>query len=234
VAQVIDYPDAPQGEVLQYDFAFYGQDYGEVQITERTGPASLDSKGLIHSDRLLFCLTYWARMIHNLGGHNAATGLISYVKEEVGLARRPFFGFHDAAEIDSVFTGFAPIYDADAPIYKQMIVSETSGRVTKPRKTWRATMTRDRDGALFCQPKVSLFGNVAAMSISSTLTIFNRTMRLATPAWRNMLLVGLDAMIYYYEKYDHSKAELISVAPSAGWQAINLATQDIQDELGEA
>ena len=29
MGQVIDYPDAPQGEVLRYDFAFYGEDYEE-------------------------------------------------------------------------------------------------------------------------------------------------------------------------------------------------------------
>ena len=231
VAQVIDYPDAPQGEVLRYDFAFYGNDYGAVYISERLGPASLDYKGLLHSDRLLFCLTYWARMIHNLGRHNTATGLISHVKTKVGLARRPLFGFDDASEVDYVFSGLAPIYEADAAIYKHIIVSESSEMTIKPRKTWSAIMNRDRYGTLSCQPKVSFFGNVAAMSISSTLALFNRTMRLATPAWRNMLLVGLGAMIYYYEEYDHSKDESISVAPSAGWEAVKLATEAIRDEM---
>jgi len=229
MAQVTDYPEAPRGLVLRFDFSFYGETYEQVHIREFHGPAIADDECLIHRDRILFCLTYWARMIHNLGGHNTAAGLISHVKRKASFARRPFFGFDDASEIDNVFSGLAPLYEADAPIYKQIWISESSTKETKPRKTWSAAMIRDLDGALSCQPKVSFFGHVAAMSTSSTLALFNRTMRLATPAWRNMFLVGLGASIDYFESYDHSKTECISSAPSAGWDAIKLATEYLQN-----
>ncbi len=223
MAQVIDYPDAPQGEVLRYDFAFYNKDYGAVHISERTGPASMDSMELIHSDRLLFCFTYWARVIHNLGDHNAATQLIESVKQsanELMDARE-----HD----DGTFTGFLSVFD-ESGMGKQLFIYETDVRVEeKPRKRWSATLTRQKGGALECQPKVSLFGNVVAMSISSTLVLLDRTMRLATPAWRDMLLVGLGAMIYLYETYDHSKAEFISIAPIAAWRAVQLATESLKE-----
>ena len=233
MGQVVDYPDAPQGEVLRYEFAYYHGDYGAVHISEQVGPASLDSEDLIHSDRVMFCFAYFARMIHNLGGHNAATGLISYVKEKTSIAQRPFFGFDDASEVDRVFIGIAPVYEADTPVYKQLFISELSERKGKPRKTWSATLTRQKGGALVCKPRVSLFGDVAAMSISSTLVLFNRTIRLATPAWRSMFMLGLEVMLYCYESFDHSRAELLSAVPSAAWDAINEALESSSDEAVE-
>ena len=227
MGRVIDYPDAPQGEVLRYDFGFYGKDYGLVNIRERTGPASLDSMGLIHSDRLLFCFTYLARMIYNLGKHEAATQLILHLKE------RPS-GLDSVIDMDDFYYDFYFTYDvgSETGVFKQRRIGETGG-AKKPRKTWGATLTRQKGGALVCQPKVSLFGDVAAMSISSTLVLFDRTFRLATPAWRDMFLVGLGAMIYFYEKYDHSKSEFISVVPSAAWDAINAALESSSGETVE-
>ena len=93
---------------------------------------------------------------------------------------------------------------------------EIKNGVAKPRKKWSAELQRGRGGELSCRSKVSLFGDVAAMSVSSTLVVLNRTMRLATPTWRNNLLAGLGAMIHYYNLYDHSKVEFefLSIAPS--------------------
>jgi len=230
MGQVIDYPDAPQDEVLRYECAFYGSDYGQVHISEQVGSATLDSEGLIRSDRVMFCFTYLARMIHNLGRHNAAPGLIGHVREKESLAQRPFFRFDDAREFDDVFTELASMHEADIAMYKQSSICELSGRAGKPRKTWSAILTRRKDGALVYQPKASLLGDVAAMSISSTLVLFNRTFRLATPTWRAMFMVGLGTMLSSCERYDHSKAEFLSVAPSAAWDAINPALESSSDK----
>jgi len=148
MGQVIDYPDAPQGEVLRYEFAFHGNDHGQVHISEQVGSAALDSEGLIHSDRAMFCLTYLARMIHNLGRHNAAPGLIGHVREKSSLAQRTFFGFDDSRKVDDVFAGLDPVYEADIAMYKQSSIYELSERIRKPRKTCSATLTRRMDGAL--------------------------------------------------------------------------------------
>ena len=228
MGQVIDYPDAPQGEVLRYDFAFYGEDYEEVNVQEFLGPASLSSQDLLHSDRLLFCLTYWAQMVHNLGKHDAAMQLIRLVKDRTGAVKSV------NKNCNNVFIDNLYVYDADTSMLRNLFIFETGKRTRiKPRKRWGATLTRRKGGALVCQPKVSLFGDVAAMSISSTLVLFNRIFRLATPAWRDMFLVGLGAMLYYYERYDHSKAEFLSVAPSAAWDAINAALESSSDETVE-
>ena len=209
MAQVIDYPEAPQGEVLRYNFAFYGTNYERVNIREYLGPASLDSRGLVHSDRLLFSLTYWARMIHNLGRHSSANTLIDIVRKK-------------GEAVDNIVDGCDDAFSSRQFGYE---IADTSD---KPNKTWNAVLNRGPSGTLVCEPSVSLFGDVAAMSISSTLVLFNRTMRLATPGWRDAFLVGLGAMIYYYKKYDHSKVELLSVAPNAAWETIQSAILSVK------
>ena len=226
MGQVIDYPDAPQGEVLRYEFAFYGENYETGNVQEVLGPASLSSHDLLHSDRLLFCLTYFARMIHNLGKHEGATQLIKLVQDRAG-AVKSITDNCDNAFIDNLY-----VYDASTAMMRPLLLIEI-GKTNNPRKRWSGTLTRKKGGALVCQPKVSLFGDVAAMSISSTLVLFNRTFRLATPPWRDMFLVGLGAMLYYYERYDHNKAEFLSVAPSAAWDAINAALESGSDETVE-
>lgn len=214
MAQVMDNPDAPQGLVIRYEFAFYGGNYEQVEIKEFFGPVSLKEEGtLINKDRILFCLTYWARMIHNLGKHHSATQLIRLVRDKGNAAQ-------DVVE------------NCDELFSSRQFGYETNNYDGKPRKQWSATMTREKGGGLTCKPKVTLFGDVHAMSISSTLTVLNRTMRLATPVWRDMLLVGLGAMIHFYETYDHSKVAFISAAPSAGWDAMQLAAKAVVERDG--
>jgi len=217
VSQVIDYPDAPQGLVLRYEFLFFG-DYEQVRVREFFGPASLEPKGLVHSDRLLFCFTYWSRMMHNLGKHEAARTLIDTI-ERKGSTLTTWEHFIE--ECDNVF---------EIP----HLGYEIKGSSAKPRKKWSAELQRGRGGELSCRSKVSLFGDVAAMSVSSTLVVLNRTMRLATPTWRNNLLVGLGAMIHYYNRYDHSKVEFLSIAPSAAWEAVNIAVENYRREMEES
>ena len=128
------------------------------------------------------------------------------------------------------FGGLAPVFEADIAMHKQLSIYKLSERTSKPHKAWNAILTRRKDHALACQPRVSLFGDVAAMSISSTLVLFNQTFRPATPAWRTKFMVGLGALHSCYEKYDHSKGEFLSAAPSAAWDAINAALESSSDE----
>ena len=216
MSQVTDYPDAPQGIVLRYEFSFFGE-YEQVRVREFFGPASLEPQGLVHSDRLMFCFTYLSRMIHNLGKHEAARTLIDTIERQ-GSTLTSWEDF--MGECNNVF---------ELP----HLGYEISNNPGKPRKEWSAELLRGRGGKLSCRPKVSLFGDVASMSVSSTLVVLNRTMRLATPTWRNNLLVGLGAMIYYYNQYDHSKIEFLSVAPAAAWEAVNIVVDNYRREMEE-
>ena len=228
MAQVIDYLDAPQGMVLRYEFAFYGENYEEVNVQEILGPASLIRHDLLDSDRLLFCLTYFARMIHNLGKHQAATQLISLVKDRSG-AVKDITDNCDNKFIDNLY-----VYDARTAMMRSLFLIELGRRKKEPRRRWSGELERQEGGALKCQPKVSLFGDVAAMSISSTLVLFNRTFRLATRAWRDLFLVGLRAMLYYYDRHDHTRAELVWAAPRAAWEAISSAVRSNAGETMKA
>ena len=216
MSQVIDFPDAPQGLVLRYEFSFFGE-YEQVRVREFFGPASLEPQGLVHSDRLLFCFTYWARMMHNLGKHEAARILIDTIERQGSTLTT---WEHFMGQCNNAFE--VPHLGCE--------VKSNSG---KPRKKWSAELQRGLGGELICRPKVSMLGDVAAMSVSSTLVVLNRTMRLATPTWRNNLLVGLGAMLYYYNRYDHSKVDFLSVAPSAAWEAVNVAVENYRSEMEE-
>ena len=97
------------------------------------------------------------------------------------------------------------------------------------RKTWQAFLKRESGGCLNCHIRTSLFGDVAAMSVASTLAIFNYVMRVIEPNWRILFVAGIGSMSYFYEEYGNRSIDLVAVAPTAAWETIIEASETLID-----